>query len=292
MPPPPPSSPSDPDSPRRPAHQAWSQIRLPNDQQLRRRLQQRHWLRLHVALVIGLTLAVMLGMSAWLLHAGVHSMALRYGVALLLGYAVYLVLLRLWAGCMLRRDWDGPDPSGAELPGGRGGAAEPAPDMFRSAEGGEFAGGGASGHWGAEAASQVAEGASGVDLPVEAAESGTQLGLGSLDGLDLEGVVILPVLLLFAGLLLVFTGAGALLWAALGTELLLAVAVEVAFALLMARSLYVMEREGWLLVALRLSWKPMLAAVVLAVLLGAACDWLLPGADSLGQVLRSWRQGA
>jgi hypothetical protein len=33
-------------------------------------------------------------------------MGLRYGLALACGYLLYLLLVRLWAGCMLRRDWD------------------------------------------------------------------------------------------------------------------------------------------------------------------------------------------
>ena len=74
-----------------------------------------------------------------------------------------------------------------------------------------------------------------------------------------------------------------------GSELFLAVAVEVAFALLMARSLYVMEREGWLLVALRISWKPMLGALLVVVALGFVCDYAFPQADTLSQVLRTVR---
>jgi hypothetical protein len=76
---------------------------------MRRRLQKRHWLRLHAALTGGLSLAAMSLISLCLLHAGVHSMGLRYGLALACGYLLYL-LVRLWAGCMLRRDWDGRCP--------------------------------------------------------------------------------------------------------------------------------------------------------------------------------------
>lgn len=182
------------------------------------------------------------------------------------------------------------DGWGLELPGAgnrgqvQGGKAST--DAFESAGGGDFAGGGASGNWTADTTGSMAD----ASTTVVPKSGGSFLqDWGSADGLDLEGVVLLPVLLVFGGLLLLLTGAGALLWAALGTELLLAVAVEVAMALLMARSLYVMEREGWLLVALRMSWKPMLAAVLVGVLVGAVCDWWLPGADSWGQVLRNWQ---
>ena len=76
-------------------------------------------------------------------------------------------------------------------------------------------------------------------------------------------------------------------WLVFGADLFLTVAVEVAFALLMTRTLYVVEREGWLLAALRISWKPVLGALVTAVALGLLADWLFPQADTLAQVLRS-----
>ena len=82
---------------------SWLRVQLSRDLQMRRRLQKRHWLRLHAALTGGLSLGVMSLLSVGLLHAGVHSMALRYGLALVCGYLLYLLLVRLWAGCMLRR---------------------------------------------------------------------------------------------------------------------------------------------------------------------------------------------
>lgn len=152
-----------------------------------------------------------------------------------------------------------------------------------SGQGGSFAGGGASGGWDSDGqalggvAETLAEGAGGVDLSA---------GLDAVDG---EGVVLLPVLLVFGLLLLALTGAGSLLWLMFGSELFLAVAVEVAFALLMARTLYVVEREGWLLVALRLTWKPMLGALLATVALGWACDAFFPQAETLLQVVRALR---
>ena len=80
-----------------------------------------------------------------------------------------------------------------------------------------------------------------------------------------------------------------LLWLVFGADLFLTVAVEVAFALLMARMLYVVEREGWLLAALRMSWKHMLGVLVVAVMLGALADWGFPQADTLVQVLHALR---
>lgn len=270
---------------------SWTRISVSADEHVRRGLQQRHWLRLHAALTGLLALLLMLAISAGLLQAGMRSMGWRYGLALAGGYVLYLLLVRLWAGCMLRRDWNA-DASGGD--GGSGGSSAggstrgPA-DVIHSGEGGSFGGGGSSGDWSAAAVDASGADASGAAAPgAESASSGIDWG-GGLDAIDGEGVVLLPVLALFALMLLAFTGLGSLLWLVWGSELFLAVAVEVAFALLMARSLYVMERDGWLLVALRLSWKPMLGALLSAVALGLLCDAFFPEADTLAQVIKSLR---
>lgn len=261
---------------------SWTRVQLGRDQHMRRRLQKRHWLRLHAALTGGLSLAAMSLISLCLLHAGVHSMGLRYGLALACGYLLYLLLVRLWAGCMLRRDWDTGD-AGADVPGssGKSGGADTADTAgFESGQGGSYGGGGAGGHWGDGAAvPDIAPASSGLELP--------DVDVSGLDALDEGAVVLVPVLLIFAVLLVAVTGMGSLVWLVFGADLFLTVAVEVAFALLMTRTLYVVEREGWLPAALRISWKPVLGALVAAVALGLLADWLFPQADTLAQVLRS-----
>lgn len=262
----------------------WTRVQLMRETRMRRRLQQRHWLRLHALLTGGLSLGCMLALSWGLLHAGVHSMGLRYGLALGSGYVIYLLLVRLWAGCMLRQDWgDAP----LDFPSSSHNKVLSADAGMESGQGGAFSGGGASGQW-SEA------GGVPLELPAlsdTASVSSSALDVPGLDALDGDGVVLVPVLLLFAGLLLLATGAGSLLWLVMGSELFLAVAMEVAFALLMARTLYVVEREGWLLAALRLSYKPMLSALVLAVVFGAVADWLFPHADTLAQVIKALSGG-
>ena len=263
---------------------------------MRRRLQQRHWLRLHAVLTGLLAMLVMLSFSVALRYVGVPSMGLRYGLSLGAGYLLYLLLVRLWAECMIRRDWGSDVPSDASTGSGHSGAGSKSMDPMQSGEGGSFGGGGSSGQWdGPSLGDSAAEGLS--DLPSRALESVADAGSGvdwsagldGLGGLDEGAVVLVPVLAAFAMLVLAFTGLGSLLWLIWGSELFLAIAVETAFAMLMARSLYVMEREGWLLVALRLSWKPMLGALLCVVLVGFACDYLFPEADTLNQVLAAWR---
>lgn len=118
-------------SARRRRSASWTRVLLTEEDRMRRRLQQRHWLRLHAALTGGLSLAGMALLSLALLHAGMHSMALRYGVALASGYLLYLLLVRLWAECMLRRDWDVPDATS----GGGSPSRGPEPGGFESGQG-------------------------------------------------------------------------------------------------------------------------------------------------------------
>ena len=164
-------------------------IRVEEDA-LVRRLRSRHTLWLHGGLMGLITLLVMWGVSTALRHGGVDSLAVRYALALGAGYLAYLLLLRIWAGMLVReeeRDW--------------------------------------------------------------------------LDGVQID----------------------------FGSEALLAVAVELAFAYTAARTVVRVEREGWLLAAIRLSWKPLLGALVCAVALGALVDHFVPQADTLAQAVQQWR---
>ena len=105
-------------------------------------------------------------------------------------------------------------------------------------------------------------------------------------------IPLLPIILaVFAGLVMSFLGLGALLWLYFGVDALLTVAVELAFSMMAARALVRVEREGWLLAAVRLSWKPLLGALVCAVALGALMDWWLPEANTLREVLAHLRGG-
>jgi hypothetical protein len=81
-------------------------------------------------------------------------------------------------------------------------------------------------------------------------------------------------------------GAGSLAMLFFGWDVLLTVAVEIAFSVATARAAVGVEREGWLSAAVRLTWKPLLGALVCAVVLGATIDHFLPGVQSLPQALR------
>jgi len=68
---------------------------------------------------------------------------------------------------------------------------------------------------------------------------------------------------------------------------LMAVTLEVAFSYVSARAAVRLAREGWLSAALRLTWKPLLGAVVCAVVLGASIDHFMPGVHSLPAAVRA-----
>ncbi len=130
-----------------------------------------------------------------------------------------------------------------------------------------------------------------VAFLVSDAGSGTlgELASGAADavsGADEGAVVVIPVVAIFLiGAAVVF-GAGSLALLFFGWDVLLTVAVELAFSVATARAAMGVEREGWLGAAVRLTWKPMLGALVCAVVLGATIDHFLPQVNSLPEAVR------
>lgn len=259
----------------------WRSVRL-WESGLERDLRARHWLWLH-GWAIGLTVVLSMWAAAHLqMVMGSDSLALRYGVTLGFGYLAYLGVLRLWAAALLRRespldalgdvplpDWGG---STAETP--RVGIPE-----FKSGGGGDFGGGGASADF-----SDVADAGSGV---ADVASGAIEVAAGADEG----AVVVVPVVVVFLIGLAVLFGAGSLLLLYFGSEALLAVAVEVAFGYVSARTAVRVAREGWLSAVLRLTWKPLLGALFCAVALGALIDHFIPQAHSLPQAIKAMKVG-
>lgn len=238
---------------------------------LEQRLRQRHSLRLHGLCIGSFTLALMWGVSHLQRVLGVDSLALRYLATLGVGYAAYLLVVRAWAERLVR-----PGTGGS---GGDASVDLPDIDVPRGGGGGDFGGGGASGDFGGVAGEGLGEGVG--DLAAVALEAA-----GSAD----EGAVVLvPVVAIFVIGAAVAVGAGALAWLYFGWDVLLAVAVELAFSYATARAAMGVEREGWLGAAVRLTWKPLLGALVCAVALGGAIDHFLPQANSLPDAVRLLR---
>lgn len=229
----------------------WRSVRL-WESRVEQDLHRRYDLRLHGFGIGSSILLLMWGVSHLQMRLGVDSLALRYALTLGVGYGAYLLLLRWWAARLVRRNTrfnpDFVDPGVGEWPSAHGGS------VTRLDVGGP-----------------------------------PDVGGGALDlvgGVDEGAVFVVPVLAIFlVGVAIVF-GAGALVLLYFGWDALLAVAVEIAFSYVSARAAVRIAREGWLAVAVRLSWKPLLGALLCAVLLGAAIDRFMPQVNSLPAAVR------
>ncbi|MEO3690065.1 hypothetical protein [Roseateles paludis] len=225
----------------------------------RRWLQTHRWMRLHVLLLALCCLAVLWGTAVGLRLWGVDSLALRYGVSTAVGYGVYLLLLRLWAAWLLRREAD---------------LASEVGNGFDALE------------LGVDVGLDVAQGlAGGLD------------GLGSAVGAAAEAEEAALVLVPLAVVVTVVLGLAFLLGtgvlALFGVEVLLGVSVEVALASAAAglawRHQRDFSRQGWLACALSHTWPGALALCVAGVLMGVALDNWVPEAQSLPDAVRLLR---
>jgi hypothetical protein len=232
---------------------------------------------------IGLiTLVVTWGVSALQVQLGVGSMALRYLISLGTGYVVYLLILRIWAAVLLgRSDSDPVDSLNFDWPGpgGSSGGGGPGLPTLESGGGGDFGGGGASGDF-----SLDVPGMPGVpDGVTDLAGSAIEAAASS----DEAAVVVVPVVAVFLIACALIFGVGSLMLLYFGWDVLLAVAVEVAFSYASARAAVRVTREGWTSTAVRLTWKPLAGALVCAVTLGATLDYFVPSAHTLPQALKA-----
>ena len=267
---------------RRPFLADWRQVRAWESEQ-RLQLRERHALWLHGWCIGLLVLAAMWATSYGLMLMGSDSLAWRYLVTLGAGYLVFLLVLRVWAGMLVGEEPDADPGDAADLAADAADAAldglarSPADVPMASGGGGDFGGGGADAGFG-----EVADGGSlGGDVAGGALEAA-----GSAD----EGaIVVVPVVAVFViGCLVVF-GFGSLMLAYFGWEVLTTAAVEIAFSYVSARTAVRVVREGWLMAAVRLTWKPLLGALACAVALGAALDTFVPQARSLPHAIELLR---
>lgn len=254
---------------------------------IRADLHRRRWVRVHVFLIGLVTFGVLWGLSHALMVAGVDAMALRHGIALVGAYAVYLGLLWLWCRWLISRD-TGPhdigDPGVDLLSSALDGARSPGSPVFRSGGGGDFGGGGAGGSFDApdavgEAASASAEAGSSAAGEVASA------AVEALGGADEGAVVLVPVALAVGVAVALATVLGFAVFGLFGVEVLLGVAVEIAFASAGGALALKAQREGWLGHAVRRTVVPMAVVLAVTVLTGLAIGRWLPEAKTLPQAL-------
>jgi hypothetical protein len=254
---------------------------------IRADLHRRRWVRVHVFLIGLVTLGVLWGISHTLMVAGVDAMALRHGLALVGAYAVYLGLLWVWCRWLISRDegvHDIGDPGLDLLSSALDGSRSAGSAVFRSGGGGDFGGGGAGGSF--DVPDAVGEAVSaGADAGSSAAGKVASAAVEAIGGADEGAVVLVPVALAVGVAVALATVLGLAVFGLFGVEVLVGVAVEIAFASASGAVALKAQREGWLGHAVRRTVAPMAIVLAGTVLTGLAIDHWLPQAKTLPQAL-------
>lgn len=215
----------------------------------RRWLQAHRWLRLHVGLIALCCLGCLSLSGALLRWAGVEALSLRFALSLTVSYAIYLLLLRLWAAYLLsREDADISDVADIGLEAtdagtSLGGRALDALDLASGADEGAL-----------------------LLLPI-AALIGMALALAALLGTGVTLLFGVEVLMAVSVEVALAAFAAGLAW----------------------RHQRQFDRGGWLRCALRHTWAGALAVLVGGAALGAALDRWMPDAESLPHAVKLWR---
>jgi hypothetical protein len=119
---------------------------------IKRLLLRRSWPKLQISLILSLTGMAGFLTSFFLLHLGISRMWLRYPIAILIAYCVFLLLLDLWLWLQRRSLRGDFDPSFLDFSSfdtsSRGASVQ-------FGGGGDFGGGGAGGSWGQSVSSSA-----------------------------------------------------------------------------------------------------------------------------------------
>jgi hypothetical protein len=218
-----------------------------------------------------------------LLHAGLQTLAVRYGLAALAGYGGFFLGIRVWLWLRkrpAREDESGAADTGADPldiisfgSGGGGRSTRP----FRFGGGGGFSGGGAGGRF--DWATESPQPSKVKRFLTQLAKDDDDDGGGGGGG---GGAVLLVVAVV---VLLVIVVASVVSVVAQAPDLLAEVLVDGAIAGAAFRGLRDVPRRSWAEGVLRRTWKPMLALTTAVVGFGALVQVLRPGADSIGDLL-------
>ena len=264
-------------------------------ERVRRLLLRRGLPRLQMSLILAATGAAGFVASFVLLHLGVWRMWIRYPVAVLFAYGVFIVLLRVWLFLHGRQPRG--EPSGMELDVVETGAEivldvagrpipSPAPDTFGGA--GDFGGGGVGGSWGDSVSAGLHQGSPAYDAGGASVGSGDSGGGGDwLSGLDFdldsEGCVFFLL-----ALALIVAGVCASLYVVYAAPLLLAeILVEGVLLSGLYRGMKRARRGGdWLGAALRRTWLPVLLTLLTFTAAGYLLQRAAPRARSIGEAFR------
>lgn len=224
--------------------------------------------RLHASLILLLTGLAGFIASFALLRLGIEAMWLRYPVAILFAYGVFLVLLRVWLWLSRPRNWrldiDVVDTT-VEV------VTEGADSGFGG--GGDFAGGGAGGCWQESVTSTHSVSS------IASTNSSGSTGFDFDFDIDLDDAwILIPVLILLAA------GVIAALYVVYIAPALLA---EILLDGVLMAGLYKrvksIEHQHWLRSAIRQTAVPAFVVVVFFTIAGFAMQMAAPDARSIGE---------
>ena len=242
-------------------------------ERLRRRIDRDGWPRAQMLLIVVLTGGAGFVASWGMLHLGVQAMALRYALACLLAYLVFLGLLGLWLRTRANDYLEVPNVDVPDF----GNLGERSAACVQG-HGGESAGGGASASW-LDARNEMdliidSPGNDDVDVSGALGDS-----LGAAADADEFAIPLFLVVALIAMLL----SSLFVVWTApvLFAELL----VDGVLAASLYRRLRGLDARHWLDSAVRRTFWPFLATTVLAAVVGWILQWQAPGAVTIGEAL-------
>ncbi|MEP7352599.1 MAG: hypothetical protein ABI824_05150 [Acidobacteriota bacterium] len=253
----------------------------------RKRVLKTYFVRFHMGLILTSVIATGVLGSRFLLLHGVHSMPLRYGIAVLLSYGVFLVLVRIWiwwvTSAKLALDLsllNGTNGSSGGFFGGSSSGSGIGDAV--SFGGGSSGGGGASGAWDSD--EFVGSGSPAQASLLNTGTGGSQLsgswlpGLPDLPDIDGDDWWILLLLVLLVGAIL--GSGGYLIYAA--PQIL----PEAAWQAALAGGLHRMTKQkpDWKMSVLRSSAIPFAVVLTLAGVLGWQAQRKCPSASRLMEV--------
>jgi len=246
----------------------------------RQRLVRQYTVRFHMSLLLAATMAAGVLSSKLLLLAGLHSVLLRYPLAVFSSYLVFTGLARLWVAYVLTNAvasqghsfFSGRSSNSSaldfDLPLG-GGSGSSSSVSFG---GGDSGGAGASDSWGGDLpAPQLAA------QPAPSSSSGFHFPSIDLD-IDFDDGIWILIALAILALVLACAG-GYLIWAA--PEILPDLALNALLAGSLTGAAKRAQAQGWLVSVLRATWLPFFFIFLATAALAYAVHHTCPGADRL-----------
>ena len=265
-------------------------------ERVRRLLVRRGMPRVEMSLILAATGAAGFLASFSMLHLGLSLMWLRYGLAVLFAYAVFLLLLRIWLFFHSRKPLDDAPDYLLDLTltdfSSSSSAGEATLDTFGG--GGDFGGGGAGGTWSGGVSSGLHHAApscdtSGATLGSGGGGSGGGSGGSVLSNLDIFDADSEGCVFFLLALALIVAGTLAALYVVYAAPLLLAeILVEGVLLSGLYRGVKRVPRGGgdWMGAAVRRTWLPVLLTLVTFSAAGYFLQRAAPRARTIGE---AWR---